>query len=292
MSRFQLLSSPVDARDYTIDTVGIEKVALTDRYEPGRRQPVKFQGISVCCVAYAICTTIAYCEAKLGIEPNDLSRGFVYLNRQGEDLEVEGMFVRKALKILQKEGTCQYYEYRWSHNTHGALMMIGEGKEEKLKSLAAPYKIQSYFSLKTIEEVKRTVCALGACVCCYTVRSPFENVLHIPEEGEKKGGGHAVVCIGWNKDGFILQDSYTKLAHATSKVGAGCFLMPYSYFNKFIGTEVEMWGICVVPDTPRKPPNFINKIGNFLYPLATPFVEAWYWVKTAFQKLRQKLGNI
>lgn len=30
MSRFQLLSSPVDARDYTIDTVGIEKVALTD----------------------------------------------------------------------------------------------------------------------------------------------------------------------------------------------------------------------------------------------------------------------
>ena len=292
MSRFKLLSSPVDARDYTADMVGIEKTELTEQYEPAKRQSVKFQGISSCCVAYAICTAIAYCEAKHGVKPNDGSRGFIYLNRNGEDEDVSGMYTRKALKILQKEGTCQYHEYRWSHNTHGALMMVGEGKEEKLEPLAAPYKIQSYFSLKTIEEVKRTVCTLGACICRYSVRSPFENVLHIPEEGEKRGGGHAVACIGWNKDGFILQDSYTKFAHATSEVGAGCFLMPYSYFEKFIGTEVEFWGLIPNFDAPRKPPKFINKVGNFLYPIATPFVEAWYWIKTGCKKLCQKLGNI
>ena len=81
MSRFKLLSSPVDARDYTADMVGIEKTELTEQYEPAKRQPVKFQGISSCCVAYAICTAIAYCEAKHGVKPNDGSRGFIYLNR-------------------------------------------------------------------------------------------------------------------------------------------------------------------------------------------------------------------
>ena len=53
-----------------------------------------------------------------------------------------------------------------------------------------------------------------------------------------------------------------------------------------------MWGIIPNLDAPRKPPKFINKIGNFLYPIATPFVEAWYWIKTGCEKLRQKLGNI
>lgn len=291
MSKYRTVQSPIDSRDYTMQTVGLQSVKLPEEYEPEKRRPVKYQNWSSCCIAFASCTTMEYCEQKLGLVPNDYSRGMIYLNRNNEDVDVDGMYTRKALKILQKEGTCQYHEYRWAHNTHDVLFEIGEGKEEKLEPLAAPYKIKSYFALNSIEEIKQTVYQEGACVCCYPVFHSFENVLTVPEEGEKQHGRHAVTCIGWRKEGFILQDSYSELAHFFSSVGPGCFLMPFEYYEAMKKT-LEFWGIIVNPDAPRKPASSGEKTMNKLYPIAVPFAEAWYWVKTAFQKLRQKLGNI
>ena len=291
MSKYKTIQSPVDSRDYTIQTVGIEKVELPTTYEPEKRRPVRYQNWASTCVGFSICTTMEYCEQKLGLEPNRFSPAMVYLNRNNEDLDVDGMYTRKALKILQKEGTCQYHEYRWAHNTHDVLFEIGEGKEEKLEPLAAPYKIKSYFALNSIEEIKQTVYQEGACICCYPVFHSFENVLTVPEEGEKQHGRHAVTCIGWNEDGFILQDSYSKLAHVGSPVGAGFFLLPFGYYES-MKSKLEFWGIQITPDTPRKPASAGDKTINTLYPIAVPFVEAWHWIKVAFQKLRQKLGNV
>ena len=291
MSKYKTVQSPVDSRDYTRQTVGLQSVELPATYEPEKRMHVKWQNWSSCCVGFSICTAMEYCEQKLGLKPNSYSMGMVYLNRNNEDLDVVGMYTRKALKILQKEGTCQYHEYRWAHNTHDVLFEIGKGKEEKLEPLAAPYKIKSYFALKSIEEIKQTVYQEGACVCCYPVFHPFENVLTVPEKGERERGRHAVTCVGWNEEGFILQDSYSKLAHIGSPVGAGFFLLPFEYYEN-MKSRLEFWGIQIDPETPRKPASEGEKTINVLYPIVVPFVEAWHWIKVAFQKLRQKLGNI
>lgn len=290
--KYELQQSPVDERDYTVATVMLGDVDLPEEYIPKMRH-IKYQNWSSCCVGFAICTAMEYAEAKAGLKPNTYSEGYLYIARDGEDEDVNGMYTRKALKCAQKDGTCQYHEYRWAHNTHDVLFAIGKGVEEKLDPIAEPFRIGSYFRLSTIDEIKQAVYQIGAAICCYPVYKPFENVLHIPEEGEKQRGRHAVTIIGWTKEGFILQDSYTRLAHINlppSKVPNGCFLIPYEYIEDETASKaLELWAFYLNEDVPRKPANFCQKVGNFFYPIAVPFVEAGYWIGRFFKWLQDKV---
>lgn len=81
--RFIEVRSPYDGRDYTLVNVGLEskdgEEPLPEEYITPFKVKTLNQMFSSQCVAHALATTMAYCEKKLGLEPNNYSRGFTYM---------------------------------------------------------------------------------------------------------------------------------------------------------------------------------------------------------------------
>lgn len=212
----QLLTqiSPLDERDYTTKSLGIELKELPDKYEPEHKLQVFCQHLSYTCVAHAVVTMLQYCEQKKGYTPNNYSRGFIYANRNGEDLNVSGMYSRKAMKILQKEGTCSYYSFRWGQSTLKRTLRKFEPIQEELEKEAQAYTVvDKYYSLNGFEEIKNAVYTNGAAIISIPVYAStmFLHKLNPRKSYDGKRGNHCVAVIGWDGDYLICQDSYSPL---------------------------------------------------------------------------------
>ena len=212
----QLLTqiSPVDERDYTPKSLGIEERELPDRYEPENKLQIFCQHLSSTCVAHALVTMLQYCEQKKGYTPNNYSRGFIYANRNGENMNVSGMYPRKALNILKKEGTCSYYSFRWGQSTLNRTLRKFNPIQEELEKEALNYAIvDTYYSLNGFEEIKNAVYENGAAIVSIPVYATtlFRHKLNPRKSYEHKEGNHCVAVIGWDRDYLICQDSYSPL---------------------------------------------------------------------------------
>lgn len=218
MKNKQLLTqlSPEDARDYTSTSVKEEITELPDKFVPEERQQVFFQAFSSQCVAHAIVTMIQYCEQKQGKVPNNYSRGFIYANRNGEDMNVSGMYPRKALKIFQKEGTCPYYSFRWGQSSLSRVIKKFEERQVELEDEALNYTvIDSYYRLYSFDELKQAIYNNGAAIISVPCWAMFlyQKKVNPRDEYESKHSNHCMCAIGWDGDYIICQDSYSPLAH-------------------------------------------------------------------------------
>lgn len=216
---FKLKQSPIDARDYTPSSLNLDNPELPESYEPGRKMPVLFQAFSSQCVAHALATALGYCEIRKGWNPNNYSRGFVYANRNGLDESLEGMHIRNALKVLQKEGDCPYYSFRWGQSSLKRTTKKFLERQEELEREALDYEIVGeYYSLSGFEEIKQAIYREGAAVLSispdpndflYFYRKDFGK----GNAGDPSRGRHAVCAYGWDGDWLLCQDSYSPLAH-------------------------------------------------------------------------------
>ena len=232
--------SPEDKRDYTFTTTGIDLVELPEEFMPEKRIHITNQFWSGSCVSHALATTMSYCELKKGLEPNEYSKGFIYGNRNGQNEDMEGMYTRDAIKILQKEGDCPHADFRWHMSDVRIVVNAFKKRETELQEKALPFKIKSYVRLYTIEEIKQAVYQYGACVLCYPTRK--SNKTYIEPAEDKTTGSHAITVIGWTKDHLILQNSWGKLSGKN-----GIFYMNYDYDWK------EAWLLIPEDNVPRSP---------------------------------------
>lgn len=204
--------SPIDSRDYIPSTVNEQlNTSLPDKFMPDKKQQVFCQWLSSTCVANALVTMLQYCEQKAGLTPNNYSRGFIYANRNGEDINVSGMYPRKALKILQKEGVCSYYNFRWGQSSLKRTLKKFEPLESQLEEDAKQYiEVDSYYKLNSFEELKTAIYNNGAAIISIPVFMPylFIQTLNPKEDYSKKSGNHCIAAIGWDGDYIICQDSY------------------------------------------------------------------------------------
>lgn len=213
-SRRELLTqvSPGDERDFTAETVGEEQVNLPLNYLPDVRQPVMCQWFSSTCVAHGLVTMLQYCEAKRGFPTNNYSRGFIYANRNDEDMNVSGMYLRKALKIMQKEGTYSYYSFRWGQSSLSRTLekfeSIGENLEEEASLLSPMF---SYYRLNSFAELKRAIYNNGAAVISLKVPKNYLFCTRVEADTRHKNSNHCVAVIGWEGDYLICQDGYSPL---------------------------------------------------------------------------------
>lgn len=252
--------SPDDARDYKLEK---EEKILPEKYEPEKRLPVSNQWSSSMCVSHAISTVLSYCEMKQHgyDEPNEYSRGFIYGNRNGENENMEGMYVRDAIKILQKEGDCLHRQFRWHMSRVGLIVKKFKEREDELQKDAEPYKITSYYRLTTDEEIKQAIYKYGAAVMAYPTRK--SNGTDIKPASDKVTGSHAVAVIGWDDAGWIIQNSWGKLYGK-----GGFFHMDYDYDWK------ECWSFEIAEKTPRSPAQEGDKICDVIQTV----IEIIYWV--------------
>ena len=123
----------------------------------------------------------------------------------------EGMYMREALKTLQQVGSVENKDFDYNIEMMEAKNKVDENLT-LLEVLAADYKIDSYARLSSDEEIKAWI---------YTKQVPVpisigtdniildeNNIIQLPND--KPRCGHAILILGWNETGFIIQNSWRR----------------------------------------------------------------------------------
>ena len=252
------LPSPPDDRDYTIDTVALAAAPLPEEYLCDGMK-VLDQGSVGSCVAHACATAMGYGEKKGGMKNvHDFSRGFIYGNRKTSDYQGEGMYVRQALKQLNHCGDCEYNDFPYNE-TYPKVKARIEKDKENLLAKASPFKILNYFRCYSNDEVKRALLNQGAVIISIPVYSSFSADCPLPTSKDIYQGGHAMCIIGWDKTGWIIQNSWSKRWG-----NKGTMHLPYEY------PVTEFWGITVNSNVPAPDPTkhwfikFLQSVLDFI----------------------------
>ena len=245
-----VIPSPEDKRDYTPATVAMATPTTPEEYRLPHNALVLNQGVYGSCVAHSLATAMYYGEAVAGVKKNNFSRGFIYGNRLDSQHQGEGMVPREALYQLNHDGDCLYKDFPYN-NTYPWCRAKIKKNELELKKKARPYTIANYFALTTREEIKQALMTCGAVICCVPVYSGFSGNTPLPEPKEMCSGYHALCLVGWDKEGWILQNSW-----GYEWGNKGFLHIPFAY------PVQEWWGINVTREAPLNV--FIRKVSEFL----------------------------
>lgn len=161
---------------------------------------VEDQGNTMQCVAYSLAKMLEYNYETINNmdEHFDVNKQKIYDSRSNNDVD-EGMTFRDGLHYIK-------------HND---------------------YHIKCYGRLYSRSQIMKSIFVNGPCVMALPVkdstRTDFWN-------GSGMEGGHAVCCVGYNEEGFIILNSW-----GVAYGDYGTAVIPYGQFNKII----ECWAIIV-----------------------------------------------
>ena len=257
-----------DVRDYKLKAGVISAADLPEEFTFGVEAPVKNQGSVNSCVAHAMSSILeSYTE-------DDLSTNFIYgTQKMLYGHEGEGMYLRDACATALKYGDMKYedcpgnIEVPDCYESAEAALKVPEKKES-----AYYYRINRYFSCNSPAEIKYAIYNYGPVLAALNWSYSFyvndEGILSCEEKKPEYCGGHAIMVIGWTKDGFLCQNSW----------GAdwgmnGRFILPYSMsFTEARGIEDYNNALDEDKDPIKEPSmaltlkviyTIINKILNF-----------------------------
>lgn len=212
--RLDVKKSPEDKRDFKASTI-YRKIALPETLDyRSSMQPIRDQGNQSSCVAMSGSAMKEWQEQKdVGLNEY-MSPQFIYNFR--EDTSEEGMYMRDLMKILNKKGDCTEKLYPYGTFTPPSSQAIGEAQN---------YIIDGYASVATPEELKTALFVNGPCVLAvpvynYTTRMWYKRI------NDYFLGGHAMLVAGYNKEGFIIRNSW-----GTDWGDKGYCIMPYGDFS-------------------------------------------------------------
>lgn len=194
-----------DKRDYKMkkvktyhDTVDGYEISMPD---------VKDQGIVNSCVAHSLALLLETLNTE-----TKFSTGFIYGYRPIGYSQDDGMYPREALKTITKIGDVP--NYKFDHNKEmPEIKQYVDRELKELKPLADVYRIHSYSRIYTIDEIKQ--CLLNDTVVPISI--PVYNDLQyekknyiIQEPSGNLCGYHMIVIYGFNKNGWLIQNSWGK----------------------------------------------------------------------------------
>lgn len=140
--------------------------------------------------------------------------------------------MREALKTVNSLGAVENKDFNVNVEMNEAKSKVDE-KLFLLEALADNCKIKSYARLYSENEIKAWICKrvtpVPACILVGDLKLDKDNIIQIPA---KTNGGHAILIIGWNETGFIIQNSWGE-----SWGDHGTAILPYEYIIQ------EAWGI-------------------------------------------------
>jgi C1A family cysteine protease len=221
--KFNVIPSPVDNRDVTVEAVYYGHVELPEEYDirPLLR-PVKDQGTQGSCSAQVAALIKEYHEKKeLNID-KDMSVQFVYNSRSNR--HTEGMTPRDTMNILHNIGIVPEKIYPYGTRDRISKSML---------DAAANLRIEAYGRVETIIASKMTILGNGPLYFALPVYNPDHPLFWIQDSPTQQMlGGHAVALVGWNRKGFILRNSWS------DKWGDnGYTVFPYDHW----GIQWEAW---------------------------------------------------
>ena len=220
---FGCIPSPVDVRDYKINAGSIT-TSLPEEFELDFKHRIKDQGMINSCVAHATSSILEYHSGM----KNVLSTNFIYgIQHQECDHDEPGMYLRDACKIVNKYGDMLDKDCPGNDEVPRSWSIAEKALKDAEKSLAAAkYKIRSYYSCRTPNDIKYALFNYGPVLICIKWHEKYDinegNVITFNQTTDF--GYHAIMIYGWTQEGFLCQNSWGK------RFGKdGCFVLPYSY---------------------------------------------------------------
>lgn len=211
------LRSPVDKRDYPL-SAGIPEGPLPTTLDLRKLfKGVRNQGQTTMCAAYGGC---GIKESHISGLDGYLSPSFIYDLRA--DKSIAGMYLRDLLSILLNTGVPP-------ENT----MFVKHSASE-----AAGYKIKSYYTVGSIDELKSAIALIGGCIAAFPMYNKGTTFWKKSNDNETMTSGHAVAIAGWTTEGFIIRNSW-----GTSWGDGGYTVYPFSDW----GAHWEIWAIEDLP---------------------------------------------
>lgn len=221
--KYGCLPSPNDLRDFKCSS-SVTHIELPNEYSLGAYS-IKDQGVVNSCVAHAL-------SSMLERTGYTFSTGWIYGYRPEDYYQGEGMYPREALKTLLKVGAVKNEDFNYNIEMQEAKELVDKNID-KLTAVAAPY-ITAYARLNTENEIKSWIyvhnTAVPIAIATEDLQIDKRNIIQIPSE--YPNSGHALLIIGWNETGFIIQNSWGK-----DWGDNGCAILPYEYEIR------EAWGV-------------------------------------------------
>ena len=194
--------------------------------------PIENQGHLGSCTANALAGHVQFLEKISGQAYKDLSRLFIYYNERALEGTIgfdSGAMIRDGIKVLAKYGVCP--ESTWPYDiTKFTNKPTAACYKQGLK-----YRIKSYHSLQTLDELLNCLAEGFPFVFGFTVYESFESIkvaqtgiAPMPKKSEKTLGGHAVMAVGYDQKikRFIVRNSW-----GTEWGQQGYFTLPYAYIE-------------------------------------------------------------
>lgn len=197
---FPLEKSPLDARDYMLEAVYPEEVTLPEKWDLRKdMQPVRDQGSQGTCSAQTAAAIKEWQELTDVEFKEYMSPQFVYNLRENQGSP--GMYPRNTFDILYKIGIIPEKDY--PYNTFTPI-------SDELKQKASEFKIQGYAQINTVDSAKKALFMNGPIYFAFPVYNPQKRDFWKPDfVGQPILGGHAVTGVGYNKDSFIIRNSWS-----------------------------------------------------------------------------------
>lgn len=221
--KFDLQKSPVDPRDFMLESIYPEAVSLPKIWDlRPQMRPIRDQGTQGTCSAQTAAAFKEWQErADIGFLEY-MSPQFVYNLRANQGSS--GMTPRDTMDILYKIGIVP--EKKYPYNTFTPIT-------EELKLIAAKHKIQGYAQINTIDSLQKALFANGPCYIAFPVYNPEKREFWVPDfTGQQMMGGHAVGVAGYLEDSFIIRNSWS-----TAWGDQGYTYLPFTQW----GMQWECW---------------------------------------------------
>ena len=258
-----VVESSYDARDYKIKADS----EFPEEFELPYKVSVKNQGSKPTCVAHAVASLVEYYNLMETKKYRKFSTNFIYGTRDIGYYIGDGMVIRDALKTIQKYGDCYYADCPGNHDTVDAMNNVNE-KVEEYRDLAYPHRIGSYYRVRTQEEIKTALMNHGPVVISMTCKDNayIADDTYCYPQGAENSGRHCVLIVGWNENGWIIQNSWGALY-----AGDGYFTLPFDFkINEAWGTTDQKDDCSLLKRKVRnkfmnKVYEIINRIINWFY---------------------------
>lgn len=187
--------SPLDKRDYIFHSKGDFPDTLD--YRP-QLQKIRNQGGQGTCYAQS-----AACMKEWQEKIDEyFSPQFFYNNRENDN--DDGMYGRDVMKLLMEIGICKEGTYPYGRVENKKYI------PRKVYKEAEKYRIKSYARVNSIDDLKRSLFKNGPCLIALPVYNYGPEFWRPQLENYNILGGHAVTVIGYDEEGFILRNSWSK----------------------------------------------------------------------------------